>query len=134
MTNSIRYNITKNIFLYKKGSSILKNILNNTYVIKDFSTKNLKCLGFHYNKEFGNADRSCYSIRFPAVKYNSHASIEGEITVDTTDGSIFIDVYDLKGNYYIPFYNHEYGNFDDILQIINKSIERQLRKCKIKKV
>ena len=102
--------------------------------MKDYSTKNLKTIGFSLNKEASDGKRKCYSIRFPVVKYNEHASIEGEITVDSTNGNIFINVYDLKGNHYVRFYNHEYGNFDDILKIINKNIEKQLRKYKIKKV
>lgn len=101
--------------------------------MKDISTKSLKNLGFHYNKEISDNDNKYYSIRFPVVKYNTHTSIEGEITVDVTSGAILINVYDLKGNHYAPFYNCEYGNFDDILQMINKNIEKQLRKYKIKK-
>lgn len=102
--------------------------------MKDISPSNLKTLGFSYNKNDSDNESKFYSIRFPVVKYNTHSSIEGEITVDTTSGNISINVYDLKGNHYIPFYNHEYGNFDDILEIIYKNINKQLRKYKIKKV
>lgn len=102
--------------------------------MKDFSINNLENMGFYLNKEASDNERKCYSIRFPVVKYNTHISIEGEITVDSTNGNIVINVYDLKGNYYAPFYNREYGNFDDILKIINKNIKKQMIKCKIKKV
>lgn len=111
----------------------MENILKNKYIMKDFSHKNLHALGFSYNKIISDCDRKYYSMRFPVVKYNSSASIEGEITIDTTDGSIFLNVYDLKGNYYIPFYNYEYGNFEDILKMIYKNINKQIKKCKIKK-
>lgn len=105
-----------------------------TYKMKDYSINNLKNIGFHFNKKLSDNENKYYSIRFPAVKYNYNTSIEGEITVNIEDGTIFINVYDLKGNYYSPFYDHYYGNFDDILKIIDKNIDKQLRKFKIKKI
>lgn len=110
------------------------NITNNSYEMKDYTIKNLKNLGFYYNKKVSDNEKKCYSIRFPVVKYNTYASIEGEFTVDIDNGCVCINVYDLKGNYYAPFYNHEYGNYNDILKIINKNIDKQLKKYKIKKV
>lgn len=102
--------------------------------MKDFSYNNLKALGFYFNNEVSDDENKCYSLRFPVVKYNSHASIMGEITVNTTNGYVSINVYNLKGTHYIPFYNSDYGNFDDILKIINKNIIRQMKKYKIKRV
>ena len=60
----------------------MENILKNKYIMKDFSHKNLHALGFSYNKIISDCDRKYYSMRFPVVKYNSSASIEGEITID----------------------------------------------------
>lgn len=109
----------------------MKRITESTYQMKDYSVSNLKSLGFHYNKEASNTDRKCYSLRFPVLKYNEHANIMGEVIIDAISGDIIINVYDLKGKYYAPFYNHEYGNFDDILNIIYKNIKKQLRYLKI---
>lgn len=112
----------------------MKLIKANTYKMKDFSIKTLKEIGFYYNKEISDNDNKYYSIRFPVLKYNDYTSIEGEITVCTTNGNVIINVYDLKGKPYIPFYNNEYGNFNDILFVINKCIIKYLKKYKIKKV
>jgi len=111
----------------------MKQLIENTYIMKNHSIKHLKLLGFYPNKNTYNSERKCYSIRFPVVKYNEHASIEGEFIVDTNDGKVIVNVYDLKGNYYTPFYNHEYGNFDDIISIINKNIKKQMIHFKIEK-
>lgn len=121
-------------YFNKKGLFILNNILKNTYKMKDFSFTNLKELGFYYNTVMSDEDRKCFSIRFPVVKYNSHASIIGEITVNSVNGKVYINVYNMKGSHYIPFYNHEYGNFDDILKIINKNLLKQMKKYKIKRI
>lgn len=109
----------------------MKRITESTYKMKDYSVSNLKSLGFHYNKEASDTDRKCYSLRFPVLKYNEHANIMGEVTIDAISGDIIINVYDLKGKYYAPFYNHEYGSFDDILKIIYKNIKKQLQYLKI---
>lgn len=109
----------------------MKRITESTYKMKDYSVSNLKSLGFHYNKEASDTDRKCYSLRFPVLKYNEHANIMGEVTIDAISGDIIINVYDLKGKYYAQFYNHEYGSFDDILKIIYKNIKKQLQYLKI---
>lgn len=109
----------------------MKRIAESTYKMKDYSVTNLKSLGFYYNKEASDTNQKCYSLRFPVLKYNEHANIIGEVTIDAISGDIIINVYDLKGKYYAPFYNHEYGNFDDILKIIYRNINKQLRYLKI---
>lgn len=111
----------------------MKRITKNTYKMKDYSVSNLKSLGFHYNKEASDTDRKCYSLRFPVLKYNEHANIMGEVTIDTISSDIIINVYDLKGKYYAPFYDRKYGGFDDILKIINSNIMKQLQYLKIYK-
>lgn len=112
----------------------MKDILKYKYKMRDHSASNLKLLGFRYNKFFSNKERQYYSIRFPVIKYNSDTNIEGEIIIDAVTGNVILNVYDLKGNPYPPFYNHEYGNYDDLLKIIYRNIQHKMRECKIKKV
>lgn len=102
---------------------------NNLYKIKSYSKEDLKSLGFYYNKE-KNTDENTYayySYRFPVLKYNDRITMDAEITIDADTGDIEFDVFDLKGNHYLPFYNCEYGNFNDILAIINKNIMKKLK-------
>lgn len=109
-------------------------IKSNTYKMKNHYVKTLKEFGFYYNREISDSENKYYSIRFPVLKYNKYTSVVGEINVNSADGKIIINVYDPKGKPYVPFYNNEYGNFNDILSIINKNIIRYLKKYKIKKV
>ena len=107
--------------------------MKNKYKINDYSISNLKLLGFHYNEEASNLEQKCYSLRFPVVKYNEYANINAEITINSYNGEININVYDLKGNFYPPFYNQKYGDFNDILKIIDRNINKKLKCLKIKR-
>ncbi len=57
--------------------------------------------------------------------------LRGRITIYINTNIIQIDVVDNNFTLYAPFYNIEYGNYDVILDKINKTILNEFSKLKI---
>lgn len=88
--------------------------------------------GFHFNKFMSTDEASCYSIRFPVLKYNKATTVECEITVELENGKVHVNVYNFGTNdVYTPYYYNEYGKYDT-LDIINTAIQKQLGKLGIR--
>lgn len=104
------------------------------YKIADHSPDRLKSLGFSFDRKKSCDGIKCYSIRFPVLKYNNTANMTGEITVNAENGEAIMDVYDLKGRTYAPFYHCKYGNYEGVLKIINKNIIKQIKRLGIRRV
>lgn len=104
-------------------------LINKKYKMSNPSEINLLKYGF---RKIKNIDDDIWEYRFPVYKYNNKiTTIEGVITVTLSTGKVLIDVYS-NGNAYAPFYNNEYGNYEPILEVINKSIFREFNKLGIK--
>lgn len=94
---------------------------------------------FYYNRMFSDGDTTAYSLRFPVCEYNSHPTLEGELTIfledDNPESEIKLDVY-TYGTYeiYPAFYYQYYGNYDVILATIWQNIDKKLRQLRIKKI
>lgn len=88
--------------------------------------------GFHYNKLMSDESSDCYSLRFPVHKYKKTTVLECEVTVELQTGNVIINVFNAGTNdIYVPYYNREYGKYE-ILDTINATIKKQLKKFGVK--
>lgn len=98
------------------------HILRNKHKIENYSKEYLKSCGFRYRKATCKDDIDTFIHRFPVYKYNGKSTIDCIITVNPKDGEVFITVIQQDGSIYAPFYTNDYGNFEVILNTINKAI------------
>lgn len=106
----------------------VKSIHEDQYIISDNTVKHLLDLGFKYDN-----DDDKYTYTFPVLRYDKMTVLRGRITAYTDTNEIQVDVTDNNFTLYAPFYNTEYGNYDVILNKINKSILNEFSKLKITK-
>lgn len=107
----------------------MEQLVNKKYKMSNPSETKLSTLGF---RKIKNTDDDLWEHRFPVYKHNHKiTTIEGVITVTLSTGKVLIDVYS-NDNAYSPFYNNEFGNYEPILEIINKNILREFNKFGIK--
>lgn len=88
-------------------------------------------------KKFGlyGADESTYLYRFPVHKYNGKTILECELSMDTHNNEVTIDVYNISNRSpYTAFYSGEIGSYEPILEKINKRIQLELKKLGVKKI
>ncbi len=106
----------------------VKSIHENQYIIPDNSAKHLLELGFKYD-----SDEDKYIYNFSVLRYDKTTVLRCKVTVYTDTNEIQIDVTDNNSMLYAPFYNIECGNYDVVLNKINKAILNEFSKLKITK-
>lgn len=106
--------------------SKVKSIHENKYIISDNTAKYLLDLGFKYDDLGEN-----YVYMFTVLRYDKTTVLRCRITAFTDTKEIQIDVIDNNFTPYAPFYNIEYGNYDVVLNKINKAILNEFSKLKI---
>lgn len=103
------------------------------YIKHNVTQEWLKLNGFRYNKIFSDDGDEAYTYRFPVYKYGDFVTLECEIIILKQSGETKINVYDYNTrNKYAPFYNCEYGNYDNMLNKIKGRIEKELDRLNIK--
>lgn len=111
------------------------SIRKNTYVIKNPTTENLRNLGFRYSSTLSNGIEKVYVYRFPVLKYKRKPLLECELSVETNNNTVLVNVYNYSNHSsYAPFYYDFYGNYEVVLKIINKNILREFRKLGVIKI
>ena len=85
-------------------------------------------LGFKFDKE-----EAKYVYNFTVMKHEKTTVLRGRITAYTDTNKIQIDVTDNNCAPYAPFYNIECGNYDVMLNKVNKAILNEFSKLKITK-
>ena len=106
----------------------IKSIHENQYIISDNSAQYLSDLGFKFDNE-----EAKYIYNFTVMKHEKTIVLRGRITAYTDTNIIQIDVTDNNYAPYAPFYNIECGNYDVVLNKINKAILNEFSKLKITK-
>ena len=104
----------------------VKSIHENQYIISDNSAQHLLDLGFKYDNE-----EDKYVYNFAVMKHERITVLRGRITAHTDNKEIQIDVTDNNYAPYAPFYNIECGNYDVMLNKVNKAILNEFSKLKI---
>lgn len=96
----------------------------------NIATYNFSTKEFRYNNDGYDA---FYIHRFPIVKHNRVATLEGVFTISAETGEGVVDVYDMNRNVYAPFYHISSGNYDAIMELIHTQIDKELKRLGIKK-
>lgn len=97
-------------------------------VISDNTAGHLIDLGFKYDN-----DEDEYIYKFTILRYDKMTVLRGRIKAYTDTNEVRIDVMDNNFTPYAPFYNIECGNYDVVLNRINKAILNEFSKLKITK-
>lgn len=91
--------------------------------------------GFKFSRTFSDNENEVYTYRFPVYKYNKMTVLECELRVVLSEDKVDINVYNYNTNdKYAPFYYCEYGNYNQMLKIINDKIEYMLKRLGIKEI
>jgi hypothetical protein len=106
----------------------VKSIQDNDYIISVNNTRHLLDLGFKHDET-----EEKYVYYFPALRHEKITVLHGRIIAYIDTNKIQIDVIDNNATPYAPFYNIECGNYDTIMNKINKAILNEFRKLKIVK-
>lgn len=106
----------------------VKSIHEEQYIISNNTAVYLIDLGFKYD-----SNEEKYVYNFPVLKYEKMTVLRGRITAYTDTNDIRIDVMDNNFTPYASFYNIECGNYDVILNKINKAILNEFSKLNITK-
>ena len=104
------------------------SIHENNYIISDNTAKKLLDLGFKYDET-----EEKYVYNFPVLRHEKITVLHGRIIAYTDTNKIQIDVMDNNFAPYAPFYNIECGNYDTIMNKINRAILNEFSKLKIVK-
>ena len=104
------------------------SIHENNYIISDNTAKKLLDLGFKYDET-----EEKYVYNFPVLRHEKITVLRGRIIAYTDTNKIQIDVMDNNFAPYAPFYNIECGNYDTIMNKINRAILNEFSKVKIVK-
>jgi len=109
-----------------------------TYKIKnEIDVDKIDNLGFRYSRVRSDIDNPVYIYKFPVYKHRDTVLLEGWFTLYFNTGEIKVDVMDVyNGLYgrYAPFYYYEYGDYTPILDVIDKRINKELRRIGVEKI
>ena len=104
------------------------------YKLNNPTIENIRNLGFRYSTLLSTDEEKIYIYRFPVYKYKNKTVLECELTVGFDTNNIIINVYNSHHEIYTPFYNVEYGNFEPILDIVNKNINKEFKKLGVEMI
>lgn len=105
------------------------------YKIKDYSKDFLQRHKFKYSSYLSEYGDEIYTYKFPVIYGIKTPVIECGISVSITTGVVNVNVYKAGTNeLYPPYYNKEYGNYKNIMRLIDTKINRKLKELGIEKV
>ncbi len=112
----------------------MEQIAYSKYRLKRIEKEKLLSIGFYYDKSISSRESHYYSYQFPVYTIGNKPSMMGLISIDTTDGELFINVYKTSSKEsYAPFYQTTYGNYHAVLEVINRNVLAELRKIGIER-
>lgn len=115
-----------------KGGQLImgrvKSIHENQYIISKNTADHLLNLGFKYDES-----EEKYVYNFTVLRHEKMTVLRGKIIACIETDKIQIDITDNNFNPYAAFYNIEFGNYDVILNKINKAILNEFSKLNIAK-
>lgn len=113
------------------NQTILKQELENDYILKSHTIVNLKSLGFRRYSPMCDEESSYYIYRFPVHKYMNTTTLECELKINIDTGNIRIDVYDMDHDLFAMFYNEVTESNKSFLSRIKNAIIAEYRKLGI---
>ena len=108
--------------------TITKQDFENNYIIKDYTISHLKELGFRKYHLMTGEDCNWSIYKFPVCKYLGTTTLECEIKVNTDNGDIRVDIYDMDREIFPMFYNEITAWNKNFLATINKKIVNEFKK------
>ena len=107
----------------------MDELIKHTYIKPNMTEKWLLSNNFRNNRLLSDEESDVYTYRFPVYKYKKFTTLEGELCVVLGEYEVKINVYEhgTTSDKYAPFYYCKYGNYDSILKIIWKNINKQLK-------
>lgn len=112
----------------------MNDILKSEYIKTNQSKQWLIQNDFKHSKLLSNDKLNIYTYRFVVHKYKNIPVLTCELSMDINTGKVGINVYDENWSMYHPFYNIECGNYDPLIDSINKKIVKKLNSLGIKKI
>lgn len=115
----------------------MEMLIKNNYVLNNVNKRELKKIGFrHHSKYFNDEENVYYSMRFPVLKYLKSTTIEGEIIINSCDGTVKLNAYNSgTDGFYPPFYHEECTKvYKPIMEKINVNFYEMFNKIGIKKI
>lgn len=105
------------------------------YKIKDYSKDFLLKHKFKYSSYLSEYGDDVYTYKFPLIYSIKIPVIECEISVSAVTGVVNLNIYKAgTKELYPPYYDREYGNYKNILKLIDTKINRKLKELGIKKI
>lgn len=109
----------------------MEQLIRKKFKMKNPTEQRLIKLGFRRNEL---PDGDIWRYYFTVYRYkNKICVIEGVVTVKLPDGKVSLDM-NSGGAIFTPFYNSEYGNYEPLMEIVNKNFLRELKRLGIKEV
>lgn len=104
----------------------------NANLTKAPTKKWLERYDWRYSKAMSDEETTIYTHRFPVYKYGITMLLDCEFILDVATNEVSINVYDSTSRgLYAPWYYTEYGNYNDILKIIDGNIEKEMKRLDI---
>lgn len=108
------------------------------YIKKDITKEWLLKNDFRYNRFFSTKDDTVFTQRFVLLIADGNKkkpSLECEMFCYFPEGLIHVNVYHAgTRDKYAPFYYSEYGNWDKILDLINKKIDNKAKRLGVERI
>ena len=83
------------------------------------------------NTRLSEPDNPIYSHTFPILRHCKTVLLLGEFLLESKTNKYIINVYDMcNQKQYTPYYNHDYGNFNPILDRCQKAITAELKRVR----
>lgn len=112
----------------------LKNnkLRDNTYKMQEVTKYELSKYGF--KPKLPDDNNEYFSLKFPVCKYKNKPTLFGEFILDIKTWTVDINLYHMNGDVYAPFYHNSHGNYEVIINKINKNIINKMKDLKITQV
>jgi hypothetical protein len=94
----------------------------------DLSYKQQKEIGFRYDPKLNE-----YVYEFPVYLYKGRPNLVCKLGIKEDNNEIWYQICNTEGRTYHPFYVRNYGE-NKIVSVIDKNIEKQLRKLGAKRI
>lgn len=105
------------------------------YKMNNYSKEFLQKHKFKYSSHLSEYVDEIYTYKFPLIYSIKIPVIECEISVSTETGVVNVNVYKAGTREVYPaYYNKEYGNYKNIIRVIDTKINRKLKELGIEKV
>ena len=118
--------------MYYKGTHLKQYERDKEYQIDDTSRIHLIDLGFRYKPGMSDAEDDVLEYSFPVYRYHMSISLECRFLLWQQSNILKVDIFDTTTHgIYGPWYYDNSGIHQDMLEIINRNIGREMKRLGI---